>query len=262
MNDVVGHEAIGLYVGGEGVDLVEAEEAEADVEEGGDDEKVGGGVEEDGFEGFLLGAGSHHALNGYLVGAVFLHELEEEGDGDDGEGEVEEGGGPVEDVEAAGGVGLLEDSGGTAFNGGGEGDGNPEGATDEDKELEDVGPDDGGEAAEGGVEGGNGAHEEDAGGEAEAGGGGEGEGGSIDDGAEPAEAAEDEEEGDAALGAGAEALLDKLVRGGDAVAVVEGVEAFEDDGGDGEAGEGDGDEGDVFFVGGGGQADVRDGAGE
>ena len=46
------------------------------------------------------------------------------------------------------------------------------------------------------------------------------------------------------------------------MAVVEGVEAFEDDGGDGEAGERDGDEGDVFFVGGGGQADVRDGAGE
>lgn len=258
----MGHETVGLYIGGEGVELVEAEEAEADVEECGDDEKIGGSVEEDGFEGFLLGAGGHHALNGDLVGTIFLHELEKEGDGNDGEGEVEEGGGPVEDIEAAGGVGLLEDGGGAAFNRGGEGDGDPESTADEDEELEDVGPDDGGETAEGGVEGGDAAHKKDAGGEGEAGGGGEGEGGGVDDGAEPAEAAEDKEEGDGTLGADAEALADELVGGGDAVAVVVGIEACEDDGGDGEAGEGDGDEGNVFFVGGGRETDVGDGASE
>ena len=46
------------------------------------------------------------------------------------------------------------------------------------------------------------------------------------------------------------------------MAMVEGVEEFEKDGGNGKTGEGDGDEGDVFLVGGGGESDIGDGAGE
>jgi hypothetical protein len=44
--------------------------------------------------------------------------------------------------------------------------------------------------------------------------------------------------------------------------MVEGVEEFENDGGNGKTGEGDGDEGDVFLVGGGGESDIGDGTRE
>ena len=77
--------------------------------------------------------------------------------------------------------------------------------------MKDIGPDDGGHATKGGIEGGDQSHEQNAGVEGKSGGGGKGKSGGVDNGAEPAETAEDKEGGDTSLRREAKALLDELV---------------------------------------------------
>ncbi len=262
VNDVVGHDFVAGNKFGKFHGLEKGVEPEPDEEQQADDEEVGAGIEGNGFDGFFQGAGGHEALDGDLVGAVVLHELEEKGEGNNGAGHDKEIQFPVGNMQATGFSGECQNRFGSAVDAINQTDGNPDGSADQDDKLDGIGPYDGCESAEGGVGGCKESHHEDAAPERNAGDDGHGHGGRIDDGSKPAEAGQYEESGDTVAGWSAESFLDVFVGCGDLQAMIERVEEHQDERRYDGTHDADDDERNIFGVGGAGQAEVGDGAGE
>ena len=111
---------------------------------------------------FFHGAGGHEALDRDLIGAVVLHELEEEGDGHRRAGHGEKVKFPVDNVQAAGCCGKRHNFPRAPLDSIHERERHPDGAADEDHKLNGIGPDDGGESAERGVDRGEQSHHANA----------------------------------------------------------------------------------------------------
>ena len=156
---------------------------------------------------------------------------------------------------------CLEDGGESAVDVQHQGDGQPDGAADENEELRHVRPEHGRESAERGVERGQQAHAKDGSCHGNAGDDRQSERRGIDHQSQPAESREQEQTCDGRPRGGTEAVLDIFVGGRDAQAAIVGIEEEDQHRGHGGAHEADDDQRDVLAVGLPGQRKVGHGAG-